>query len=149
MNISVKYPVHVEKSIFGKKTGKLRVSIENEDIYGEGKDELTEKVTEAIDEAFKNPEIGVVRVGDEIRIVVTHLGRTCVYDASGPDGQLAVRNTSSSWQSHKKEIDLMIQHLYTAFDYEPGENIPAEVRKEIDYYRSLQKQMMDGQNACS
>jgi hypothetical protein len=61
------------------------IRIGNHAIRANSKVELQAKVSEAVDKAFTNPKIGIAKVGNQVMVVVEHLGMITTYAADIKD----------------------------------------------------------------
>lgn len=57
------------------------IRIGDHTIRAGSKIELQDEVSKAIDKAFTNPKISIIRVGDQVSVVVEHMGITATYAA--------------------------------------------------------------------
>lgn len=80
---------------FGDKQHTVRIS--GHAIRAASKPELQEQVSAAIGQAFTAPKIGIAKVGNQVMVVVEHLGSITTYAADIKDnGVCKTRETSSA-----------------------------------------------------
>ena len=82
------------ENTFGDKQHTIRIS--GHAIRAASKPELQEKVSAAIGQAFTAPKIGIAKVGNQVFVVVEHLGTTNTYAADVSENGIAEHREISS-----------------------------------------------------
>lgn len=78
---------------FGDKKHILRVG--DHTIWATTKPELQEKVSAAIGQAFTAPKIGIVKVGNQVMVVVEHMNNVTTYAADVKENGIAAHREIS------------------------------------------------------
>jgi len=103
------------------------------------KDELQQKIINAIAEAAKEPEVGLAKVGKAVTVVVAHGGNTTTYtNDQHPDGVQPLRSTCFSNYSITEETERAVMHLlqHNHNWWEPQYVPPALPTHLIDSWKS-------------
>lgn len=135
--VRVKFNARQTRTISGKRLNRYEVQLGCYDATFGG-DDLAEKVQAKVEELLQRPRVALVKVGQDIRVILSHGGGTETYrlhdDAA--EGVCTLTCTSYSGEDIRTAAEMMVSHLckQQTTDYNSVPDcLPAS---QVDEYKS-------------